>query len=141
MALKYPFAYSLPPVAQALAILISAGSAAQSAEIAWKLNEETAQSLAAAATGHSRTPEALDYQGTDTDPLFFVFYGPNPPPAMGGFGYFAVNPWTGDVWDLWGCYKLSTPALRKSQAEIRRGFTHEELKQYRRLVRLKPDCI
>ncbi len=114
---------------------------AEANEIARKLDEKSAQSLAAAATGHSRTPEDLDYQGADFDPSFFVFYGLNLPPAMAGFGYFAVNPWTGEVWDLWGCHKLLTPVLRKSQAEIRRRFSPQELKQYRRLVRLKPDCI
>ena len=56
-------------------------------------------------------------------------------------GSFAVNPWTGDVWSLWGCRKLSTLALRKSQVEIRKCFTREELKQYAQLRRLKPECI
>ena len=51
---------------------------------------------------------------------FFVFHGLTNPPVEGSFGYFAVNPWTGDVWALWGCHRLSTPALRKSQAAIRR---------------------
>jgi len=36
---------------------------------------------------------------------------------------------------------LSTPALRQSQAKIRRQFTGAELKQYARLSRLKPECI
>jgi hypothetical protein len=36
---------------------------------------------------------------------------------------------------------LSTPALRKSQAQIRRRFTPAELKQYEKLRRLKPECI
>jgi hypothetical protein len=56
-------------------------------------------------------------------------------------GYFAVNPWTGDVWALWGYRKLSTPALRKSQAGIRRRFARDELQQYARLRRLRPECI
>jgi hypothetical protein len=105
-----------------------------------KLDEATAQTFAALAAGHEKSPNDLDYQGPIGAP-FFVFYGENPPPMIGGFGYFAVNPWTGDVWALWGCHKLSTPALRKSQAEIRRRFTRQELKQYAHLSRLKPDCI
>jgi hypothetical protein len=72
---------------------------------------------------------------------FFVFDGLNKPPVNGSFGFFAVNPWTGDVWALWGCHKLSTPALRQSQAEIRRRFTRAEMKQRTRLSRLKPECI
>jgi len=83
---------------------------------------------------------AFDYD-SNLSPPFFVFYGVNQPPVEGSFGYFAVNPWTGDVWALWGCRKLSTRALRKSQAEIRKRFTREELKQYARLRRIKPECI
>ncbi|HUC60433.1 MAG TPA: hypothetical protein VMF53_00605, partial [Alphaproteobacteria bacterium] len=63
------------------------------------------------------------------------------PPRDGSFGYFAVNPWTGDVWNLWGCHKMSTPALRKSQAAIRKRFTADESKHYAELRRLKPGCI
>jgi hypothetical protein len=55
-------------------------------------------------------------------------------------GFFAVNPWTGDVWALWGCHKLDTRALRKDQAAIRRKFSATELKQYARLSALKPFC-
>jgi len=124
-----------------LVAMIFCGSAARSTEIGWKLDERTARSLAAEGTGHSKTPEDLDYQGARNNPPFFVFYGLNEPPAVGGFGYFAVNPWTGDVWALWGCHKLFTPALRKSLAEIRRQFTQDESRQYRRQARLKPECI
>ncbi|HUC11893.1 MAG TPA: hypothetical protein VL985_15920 [Stellaceae bacterium] len=90
--------------------------------------------------GREKHLDAFDDQG-DIDPPFFVYYGINDPPAEGSFGCFAVNPWTGDVWALWGCHRLSTPALRKSRAAIRRRFTREELKQYPRLRRLKPLCI
>ena len=71
---------------------------------------------------------------------FFEFDGINQS-GNGSFGFFAVNPWTGDVWALWGCHKLSTPALRKSQAEIRRRFSPRDLTRYARLSRLKPDCV
>jgi hypothetical protein len=83
--------------------------------------------------------EYFDYDSNSGS--FFVYNGLTKPPAEGSFGFFAVNPWTGDVWNLWGCQRLSTPALRKSQAAIRRHFTREELKQYARLRRLKPECI
>jgi hypothetical protein len=81
-----------------------------------------------------------DYIGKMSPP-FFVYYGLSETPAEGAFGYFAVNPWTGDVWALSGCHKLTTPALRKSQMEIRKRFTREELQQYARLRRLKPECV
>lgn len=51
---------------------------------------------------------------------------------------YGVNPWTGDVWNLWGCKRVSNPAMRKMQAEIKKRFTPEELKQYHRLHLLRP---
>ena len=33
-------------------------------------------------------------------------------------GYFAVNPWTGDVWDINACKRISSPALRREQEAI-----------------------
>src|SRR5260370_41672409 len=30
-------------------------------------------------------------------------------------GYFAVNPWTGDVWDLGGCKRITSSAIEKEQ--------------------------
>ena len=128
-------------VSCALAAATFWASAAQPADILPKLTEQSAQLFAAVATSHTKTPEDLDPQDTMHDPSFFVFYGLNQSPAIGGFGFFAVNRWTGDVWTLWGCYKLSTLALRKLQAQLRRHLTHEELKQFPRLARLKPECI
>jgi len=111
------------------------------ADILWKIDEPTAQRLAAEAYyGADKRLDLFDYASTMSPP-FFVYYGLTEPPVEGSFGYFAVNPWTGDVWALWGCHRLSTPALRESQAQIRRRFTHEELKQYARLRRVKPECI
>jgi hypothetical protein len=122
------------------AVLIIGRAQAQQADVPKKLDEPAAQRLAAAAWGHNIEPKWFDY-GPDMSPPFFVFYGMSKPPAEGGFGYFAVNPWTGDVWALWGCHKLSSPAARKIQADIRRRFAAEELKQYPQLSRLKPECI
>lgn len=116
------------------------GVLARAEEPQWKIDEPTAERLAAEAYGHGMKPDRFDYS-PGVDSPFFDFDGYNVPPAEGSFGFFAVNPWTGDVWALWGCHKLSTPALRKSQAEIRRRFTPEELKQYARLSALKPECI
>jgi hypothetical protein len=122
-------------------IVLTYGAAIRASEIAWKIDEPTAQRLAAEAHyGADKYLDAFNY-GSNMSPPFFVYYGLNEPPAEGGFGYFAVNPWTGDVWALWGCHKLTTPALRKSQMEIRKRFTREELQQYARLRRLKPECI
>jgi hypothetical protein len=122
-------------------IVLRYSVATGSAENPWKIDEPTAQRLAAEADHGSATDlDAFDYD-SNLSPPFFVFYGVNEPPAEGSFGHFAVNPWTGDVSSLWGCRKLSTPALRKSQAEIRKRFTREELKQYARLRHFKPECV
>jgi hypothetical protein len=108
--------------------------------VPWKIDEEAAQKLAAEANGPRYELNLFNYDAAISFP-FFVFNGLGGPPSEGGFGFFAVNPWTGDVWALWGCHKMSTPALRKSQAEIRKRFAPEELKRYAELSRLKPDCI
>jgi hypothetical protein len=123
------------------AIVLYHDTATHAADIPWKLDEKTAQALAALAAGDGANPGDLDPDLPTNDPPFFVFDGISPPPAEGSFGFFAVNPWTGDVWALWGCRKLSTPALRKLQAEIRQRFTREELKQYAKLRNLKPECV
>jgi hypothetical protein len=113
--------------------------AARETKIPWKVNESTAQRLAAEGDHGSATGlEYFDYDSNSGS--FFLFDGLTKPPVEGSFGFFAVNQWTGDVWNLWGCHRLSAPALRKSQAAIRRHFTRAELKQYTRLRRLKPIC-
>ena len=122
------------------AIVACNGVAAGEIRIPWKINEFAAQRLAAEGDHGSATGlEYFDYDRKSGS--FFVCNGLTKPPAEGSFGFFAVNPWTGDVWNLWGCHRLSTPALRKSQGAIRRRFGREELKQYARLRRLKPECI
>lgn len=117
---------------------------ARETTISRKIDESTAQRLTAETFfGADKDLEFLDYDGSisrNFTPPFIVFDGLAKAPAEGSFGVFAVNPWTGDVWNLWGCRRLATPALRKSQAAIRRRFTREELKQYNRLRRLKPEC-
>ncbi len=32
--------------------------------------------------------------------------------------YFAVNPWTGDVWDAMGCKRITTQEIQKEQEAI-----------------------
>ncbi|MGH7065413.1 MAG: hypothetical protein ACREET_15165 [Stellaceae bacterium] len=114
--------------------------AASGTRMPWKIGEATAKRLAAEAVyGADKYLDAYDFDANDGS--FVIFNTSSKPPAEGGFGFFAVNLWTGDVWALWGCHRLSTPALRKSQAAIRRRFTRAELKQYASLRRLKPLCI
>ena len=125
----------------ATALLLCSGAVGQRAELSFKLSERTTERLAAEAWEYGKPPGVLDYDPGMGHP-FFVFYGISTAPgSQGGFGYFAVNPWTGDVWDLWECRKLSTPALRRTQVELRRRFTRAELDQYPRLAHVKPACI
>lgn len=55
----------------------------------------------------------------DYAPEFYVFmaWWPNPhgSPVL---GYYAVNPWTGDVWDVMGCKRISSPAIQAEQRSI-----------------------
>lgn len=121
--------------------LLSCGVKASDISPATKLDADEARLLAVEAYDHGMAPEWFLDDHETKDHSFFIVYGFNPPPAEGGFGFFAVNLWTGDVWDLWSCRKLFTPALRRSRAAIKRRFTPAELKQYPRLTRLKPECI
>ncbi len=132
--------FGLHVLALMCGVILGHGVVAGEKKIPWKLDEPTAKRLAAEAVyGVDEYLEAYDYDSNSG--AFIVFNTISKPPANGGFGYFAVNEWTGDVWALWGCHRLSTPALRKSQAAIRRRFNRDELKQYARLRRLKPVCV
>jgi hypothetical protein len=82
---------------------------------------------------------SLDYDIKANYPTFFYFQGLGP--EAGSYGAFAVNYWTGDIWDLWGCRRITSALLRKSQAHIRSLFTKDERKEYPRLHSLKPECL
>jgi len=110
---------------------------AADADIAPKVDERLLYRLVAEANGDQ--PSDFDCGGT-LDAPFILCAGLSRPPAEGFFGYFDVNPWTGDVWSVWHCKWLSTPALRKSQAAIRKSFSAAEFKDYGRLHRLRPPC-
>jgi hypothetical protein len=107
-------------------------------DISQKLTMEMARRLAAEGFPYIKDLSHFDYDKQDKS--FFVFaplggeYGTAP------VGWLGVNPWTGDVWNVWRCTRLSTPLLRKSQAVIRRGFRPDELRQYARLRALRPVC-
>jgi hypothetical protein len=36
--------------------------------------------------------------------------------------YFAVNPWTGDVWDAMGCKRITSPEIQKRQSVIYKRY-------------------
>ena|SRR6185369_17544430 len=51
---------------------------------------------------------------------------------------YAVNPWTGDVWDMFSCQQISNPQIQKIQEAIKKMFNAKELKEYERLRSLRP---
>lgn len=88
---------------------------------------------------HNPDKGSLEYSGLSRHETFFTFQGVGP--TAGSYGFFAVNPWTGDVWALWGCKRQSTSGLKKLQAKIRERFTKGELKSYQTLRDIRPECI
>ena len=119
-----------------LLLALVAGMPSRAAGVPQQINTETAERLAAEAYNWPKSYVWYDRR----DHSFLVFA-----PMGGEYGtapitWLAVNPWTGDVWDVWNCQKLSTALLRKSQAAIRRSFRLRELRQYARLRALRPAC-
>ncbi len=43
---------------------------------------------------------------------------PNPESVTMDTWYFAVNPWTGDVWEPFGCIRITSPTIKRKQDEI-----------------------
>ncbi len=74
----------------------------------------------------------------DRDFYFFAATWPNPTGSP-IIGYFAVNPWTGDVWNSAGCEHLTSKSLRKLQNDIRRRL-HFGAGDYAKLRAKRPVC-
>lgn len=109
-------------------------------DIPQKIDATEAWDLAYEATKkHNPDKGSLEYGGLSRRESFFTFQGLGP--VAGSYGFFAVNPWTGDVWALWGCRRQTTSGLRKLQAKIRARFTKDELKRYQILRDIRPECI
>ena len=90
--------------------------------------------------------EAIDEPGSGYEwgggpDLFYYRGGVSPSPGEGHFGDFAVNVWTGDVWDLWACELMSPPESEKSKAAILDRYLARELKFYHQLHKLHPLCF
>jgi hypothetical protein len=68
--------------------------------------------------GGSKIPvESWDYYWA---PDFITLQAEVLVPSMGivAMRYFAVNPWTGDVWDPFGCTRITSPEMKRKQDEI-----------------------
>lgn len=122
-----------------IATILGNAALADTKKIPFKINEPTALRLVVEATGDP--PGVFEYEGDNSpmSPPFFTYGGLGA--EAGFFGFFAVNPWTGDVWELRSCKRLSTAILHRSQAEIRKRFAPEERKLHARLGQLHPRCF
>lgn len=81
------------------------------------------------ATARTLANQVVNAHGTVTltdssrplDPEFYYFSATWPnPKGSPMIGYFAVNPWTGDVWDVNGCKRLESRSLSKLKENIRK---------------------
>jgi hypothetical protein len=71
---------------------------------------------------------------------FYTFEATWPnPDGSPNLGSFAVNPWTGDVWQVVVCKYITSPAIQKIQKSIRDRF-HYPRKEYKELRARKPAC-
>lgn len=102
------------------------------ASTAHLINDRKAQEL---------TREAVAVLGIDAKVMVLVPYADDHAPefysfevfrrgssANGHVGYFAVNRWTGDVWNIDGCSRIASPVLSKEQESIlkRSGMSPSE---------------
>jgi len=67
-------------------------------------------------------------------PGFYTFQAWLPGPGEGDSVlrpfFFAVNPWSGDVWDAMGCVRITSPAIEKEQELIwRRSRLPNEVRE------------
>jgi len=113
-------------------------------EIPQKVDEKLAIKLAHLATGAPINHIFIDNPDGFDDPVHpFIIYqliGDHD----GTEGWFAINPWTGDVWNIMAgdnCIHYDTPALGKELTKIRARFTKAELREYTRLSELRPGRI
>ena len=74
----------------------------------------------------------------DREFLYFEVLTTNPV-ASPVVGHYAVNPWTGDVWNPALCERLTLPSLKRMQERIRKRFKFAE-QEYARLRAKKPLC-
>jgi hypothetical protein len=119
-----------------LTVSVSAGSPKHEPR---KINVQEARKLAYEAVKVHNPGADLSSTPRGDDPDFYFFAATWPNPAGSPvIGYFAVNPWTGDVWDE-GCRRLESPSLKKLQAQIRKRFGFRKGK-YLELRAKKPVC-
>jgi hypothetical protein len=108
-----------------------------------RISVEDARKLVYAVLNSQDSPHRIELYRMDNssyDPDFFYFYafGPNPA-ASPHLGNFAVNPWTGDVFDSDSCERLTSQSLKKLQQHIRKR-SRLSGKEYSEASARKPSC-
>jgi len=125
-----------------LLMLLSASASGEARR--QKVNENDARNILYAALqtkGYTKLPGfGLESYPSAHAPEFYFFqavrYNPG---GSASLGHYAVNQWTGDVWDAMGCKRLTSPSVRRFQNAIRKrsGLPAEE---YKRLRGKTPAC-
>jgi len=74
------------------------------------------------------------------DPDFFYFEATWPNPTGSPIiGYFAVNPWTGDVWDAGLCERVISADIKTRQEQIRKR-TKLKKEDFEKMHNKRPRC-
>lgn len=122
-----------------LVICSSSGTSAQEQKLS--KNECSKLALLAATEGPSnpliRVSE-MDFSKYDRMFVYFYAYLDSAAPTQASprIGAFAVNPWTGEVFNTDSCRRIETPKLQSAQRELRKRFRKSNLKY----AHLKPLC-
>lgn len=76
--------------------------------------------LASLGAGGAGTKIAIEPWPYYWAPDFITLQAEVPHPATGRIEsrYFAVNPWTGDVWDPFACTRITSPTIKRKQEAI-----------------------
>lgn len=98
----------------AVSLLSAAGPRRIDRGVALRLMGEAMAALGIGPKGFDLMPYVNDYA-----PDFYSFQAlPQGLGSEGSIGFFAVNPWSGYVWNLAGCRQVTSPALRREQKRI-----------------------
>ena len=83
---------------------------------------------------------SLEHHAFPYAPEFYFFDGvwDNPHGSVIQ-GHYAVNPWTGDIWDPIACTHVTSPAAKRLQESIRKRFRLGK-DEYLKLRAEKPAC-
>jgi hypothetical protein len=107
-----------------------------------KIKLEEARELVYEAIKAHNPRESIDVSRVDNryDQVFYYFEATWPNPiGSPHLGNYAVNPWTGDVYNTDGCQRLTSPSLKERQETIRKqsGLNNKDYSKFRAK---KPIC-